>query len=146
LQVKGFELSAQFTYMFGHHIYNNDRQNVENPAYVISNVSAALLNEWQNPGDITSIPSPFSDFQAGTIRFLESGRHLRFRNVMLSYGLPASLLSRAKIQAARFFVQGQNLHVWSDFQGYDPEVATGSLGGAQYPLLKTVTVGLSIGL
>jgi TonB-dependent starch-binding outer membrane protein SusC len=145
-QVKGFELSAQFTYMFGHHIYNNDRQNVENPAYVISNVSAALLNEWQNPGDITSIPSPFSDFQAGTTRFLESGRHLRFRNVMLSYGLPASLLSRAKIQAARFFVQGQNLHVWSDFQGYDPEVATGSLGGAQYPLLKTVTVGLSIGL
>src|SRR5690606_4769630 len=42
---KGIELSAQFTYMWGHKIYNNDRQNVENPAYVISNVSADLLHE-----------------------------------------------------------------------------------------------------
>jgi TonB-dependent starch-binding outer membrane protein SusC len=71
---KGIELSAQFVYMFGHKIYNNDRQNVENPAYVISNVSAELLTEWQNPGDITNIPSPFNDFQAATTRFVEDGK------------------------------------------------------------------------
>jgi hypothetical protein len=143
---RGIELSAQFVYMFGHHIYNNDRLNVENPAYVISNVSAALLTEWQNPGDVTNIPSPFNDFQGSTTRFLEEGKFLRLRNVMLSYDLPRTLLEKIKLQSARFFVQGQNLAVWSKFLGYDPEVATGSLGGAQYPQLKTITVGIGIGL
>jgi TonB-dependent starch-binding outer membrane protein SusC len=143
---KGIELSAQFTYMWGHKIYNNDRQNVENPAYVISNVSADLLHEWQAPGDITDIPSPFNDFQAATTRFLEDGKFLRLRNISLSYEVPAILLNKAKISGVRFFVQGQNLVTWSKFKGYDPEVATGSLGGSQYPLLKTITFGVSLGL
>src|SRR5687767_5439485 len=82
---KGLELSVLFNYMYGHHIYNNDRANVENPAYVISNVSHDLLTEWQQPGDITNIPSPFSNFELGTTRFLEKGDFMRLRNVMLSY-------------------------------------------------------------
>jgi TonB-linked SusC/RagA family outer membrane protein len=143
---KGIELSAQFIYMFGHKIYNNDRQNVENPAYVISNVNRDLLHEWQNPGDVTDIPSPFNDFQASTTRFVEDGDFMRFRNLMVSYDLPASILAKAKIASLRVFVQGQNIHAWHSFKGYDPEVATGSLGGAQYPLLKTWTFGVSLGL
>ncbi len=143
---KGLELAVQFTYMFGHKIYNNDRMNVENPAYVISNVNRDLLTEWQQPGDITNIPSPFNDFQAATTRFLEEGKFLRLRNLMLSYELPAAMLSKAKISGVRVFVQGQNLHTWHEFKGYDPEVATGTLGGAQYPLLKTITFGVSVGL
>ncbi|MBC7873373.1 MAG: SusC/RagA family TonB-linked outer membrane protein [Ferruginibacter sp.] len=143
---RGIEFSAQFTYMFGHKIFNNDRQNVENPAYVISNISADLLQEWQNPGDITAIPSPFNDFQAATTRFLEDGKFIRLRNVVLSYQVPAALLNRVKISGLRFYVQGQNLYTWHQFKGYDPEVATGTLGGSQYPLLKTITVGVSLGL
>lgn len=146
INFKGIELSAQFTYMFGHKIYNNDRQNVENPAYVISNVSAELLQEWQNPGDITNIPSPFNDFQAATTRFLEDGKFLRLRNIVLSYQVPSPVLNKAKISGLRLFVQGQNLYTWHQFKGYDPEVATGSLGGSQYPLLKTITFGVSLGL
>ena len=146
ISVKGLELSAQFVYMFGHKIFNNDRMNVENPAYVISNVSRELLTEWQKPGDITNIPSPFNDFQGGTTRFIENGKFLRLRNVMLSYELPATILSKAKIASLRVFVQGQNLHSWHSFKGYDPEVATGRLAGSQYPQLKTITMGINIGL
>ncbi len=146
LDYKGLQLGVQFNYMLGHHIYNNDRANVENPAYVISNVSRDLLSQWQQPGDITNIPSPYSNFELGTTRFLEKGDFLRLRNVMLSYELPASFLSRAKIQSLRVFVQGQNLHTWHEFKGYDPEIATGLFQGAQYPQLKTVTFGVNVGL
>jgi hypothetical protein len=38
------------------------------------------------------------------------------------------------------------LYTWHNFQGYDPEVFTGVLTGAVYPALKSVTVGLSLGL
>ena len=146
LNYRGIELSALITYIYGNKIYNNDRQNVENPAYVISNVNRELLKEWQKPGDITNIPSPFNDFQSGTTRFVESGNFTRLRNIMLSYDLPANILAKAKISTLRVFAQGQNLYVRSKFLGYDPEVATGSLGGAQYPQLKTITFGVTVGL
>ncbi|HYO22670.1 MAG TPA: SusC/RagA family TonB-linked outer membrane protein, partial [Flavisolibacter sp.] len=81
LTVKGFELSALFTYQYGHKIYNQARSDVENPEYVYSGLNVTLLREWRQPGDITDIPSSFSDFQNSTTRFIESGNFLRFRNV-----------------------------------------------------------------
>jgi len=143
---KGIGLNALFTYTIGGVIYNNDRFNVEFPGYWFSRVASSLLREWQKPGDITDIPSPFNDFHGETTRFLEKTDHLRLRNVTLSYTLPKTVLQRMKITNLRIFVQGQNLKVWHNFQGWDPEITTGILGGAQYPQLKTITFGLNLGL
>jgi TonB-linked SusC/RagA family outer membrane protein len=143
---KGFQLSALFTYTIGGVIYNNDRFNVEFPGYWFSRVATSLLREWQKPGDVTDVPSPFNDFHGETTRFVEKTDHLRLRNVILSYSLPKSVLQRVKISSLKVFAQGQNLKVWHNFQGWDPEITTGILGGAQYPQLKTITFGLSLGL
>jgi TonB-dependent starch-binding outer membrane protein SusC len=146
INYKGIELSALFNYQYGNKIYNNARADVENPQYWFSNLSRDVLREWQNPGDITDIPSSFSDFQYSTTRYVEKGDFLRFRNIMLSYTLPQTLLNRCNVKNLRFFVQGQNLASWFSFKGYDPEVFTNSLSGAVYPALKAVTGGVSIGL
>lgn len=145
VNLKGIEASFLFTYSFGNKIYNGDRVNVENPVYYVSNLSKDLLTEWQHPGDVTNIPSPFNDFQPNTTRFVEDGKYVRLRNVTLSYTIPAGTFG-SKISAVRFFVQGQNLITWSSFKGYDPEIASGVLQGAQYPALKAITVGLNLGL
>ncbi|HEX8316685.1 MAG TPA: hypothetical protein VF609_16905, partial [Flavisolibacter sp.] len=145
LTVKGFELSALFTYQYGHKIYNQARSDVENPEYVYSGLNVALLREWKQRGDITDIPSSFSDYQNSTTRFIESGDFLRFRNVMLSYSFAKTITDRLKLTGIRVFVQGQNLVTWHNFQGYDPEVSTGVLTGAQYPALRAFTGGISIG-
>ncbi|MEO6489471.1 MAG: hypothetical protein ABIO04_05995, partial [Ferruginibacter sp.] len=146
INVKGIEASVLFTYSFGNKIYNTDRVNVENPTYYVSNLNRELLTEWQQPGDITNIPSPFNDFQPLTTRFVEDGKFLRLRNITLSYTPVIVMLGKYKMNSFRFFVQAQNLHVWTKFKGYDPEVASGNLVGAQYPALKAVTVGVNIGL
>lgn len=143
---KGIALNALFTYTIGGVIYNNDRFNVEFPGYWYSRVATSLLREWQKPGDITDVPSPFNDFHSETTRFVEKSDHLRLRNVTLSYSLPKSVLQRVKISSLKIFAQGQNLRVWHNFQGWDPEITTGILGGAQYPQLKTITFGVSLGL
>ena len=143
---RGISLSVLFTYAWGNMIYNNERVQVENPIYWYSNLSKNMLREWQMPGDITDVPSSFSPFEQLTTRFVEKGDFLRLRNVMLSYDLPAKWLEKAKIRTARVFAQGQNLHVWHNFQGYDPEIVGGALGGGQYPQLTTVTFGLNLGL
>jgi len=143
---RGISLSVLFTYAWGNFIYNNDRVQVENPIYWYSNLSKSMLREWQMPGDITDVPSSFNNFQQLTTRFVEKGDFLRLRNVMISYDLPTQWVEKAKIRTARVFAQGQNLHVWHNFQGYDPEIIGGALGGGQYPQLTTITFGLSLGL
>jgi hypothetical protein len=145
LKYKGIEFSALFSYVMGNEIYNNDRNNVENPAYLWDNLSKDLLREWRNPGDVTDIPDPNNPYRSGTTRFVESGDFLRLRNVMLSYSLPQSLISKARLTSVRIYVQGQNLLTFTEFRGFDPEISTGNLSGAQYPALRTTTVGLNIG-
>lgn len=142
---KGFEVSALFNYQYGHKIYNNQRADLENPQYYYSGLSIAMLREWKQPGDVTDVPSAFSDFHYSSSRFLESGDFLRFRNVTVSYAFSKTVTDRLKLTGIRLFVQGQNVYTWHGFQGYDPEISSGVLSGAQYPALRAVTAGISVG-
>jgi TonB-dependent starch-binding outer membrane protein SusC len=146
---KGIELQVFWVYALGNEVYNNDRLNVENPGYTASQLSADLLREWRNPGDITEIPraDPSVYFLDNTTRFVENGSYWRLRNVQVSYNLPRSILQKIKVANLRVFIQGQNLVTITKYRGYDPEVfGGGSLNaGAQYPSLKTVTAGINLG-
>ncbi|MEO8769352.1 MAG: SusC/RagA family TonB-linked outer membrane protein [Ferruginibacter sp.] len=146
---KGIELEIFWIYSLGNQIYNNDRQNVENPAYLVSELSKDLLHEWRNPGDITNIPGANSDYQLpNTNYFLENGGFWRLRNIRLSYEIPKRLLGKAKINSVRVFAQGQNLYTYTKYRGYDPELPAGEPAvhlGAVYPTLKTVTFGINLG-
>ncbi|HMW26107.1 MAG TPA: hypothetical protein PKC51_05685, partial [Ferruginibacter sp.] len=73
------------------------------------------------------------------------------KNVSLGYTLPQDLVSKARINNARFFVSGQNLFIFTDYPGPDPEVSSnGNSTGA--PSVdrnsiangRTITVGLNI--
>ncbi|HVF95875.1 MAG TPA: SusC/RagA family TonB-linked outer membrane protein [Flavisolibacter sp.] len=144
LSYKGIEASVLFTYVFGNKVYNNDRTNVENPGYYYSSMSNVMLRAWKKAGDITDIPGLLDDYHPETTRYVEDGKFLRLRNVMLSYGLPSSVASRIKATSIRVFAQGQNLVTWHNVQSYDPE-GTGFLTGSVYPALRTYTFGLSVG-
>jgi TonB-dependent starch-binding outer membrane protein SusC len=150
---KGVDLSIFFSWVQGNKVYNNDRTNVENPTYYVDNLAKSLLRAWKQPGDVTDVPRiqtinglTTDPFQAQTSRYIEDGSFLRLRNVMLSYNLPAKWISKAKLRNVRIYVQGQNLWTLFKFQGWDPELASGTLTGAQYPALRTVMGGINIGL
>ncbi len=146
---KGIELEVFWIYSLGNEIFNNDRQNVENPAYLVSELSTELLHEWRNPGDVTEIPRSTADYQLpNTNYFLENGGFWRLRNIRVSYDVPKTLLGKAKINSLRVFAQGQNLYTYTKYRGYDPELPPGEPAihqGAVYPTLKTVTFGINIG-
>jgi TonB-linked SusC/RagA family outer membrane protein len=142
---KGVELSVFFNGIFGSKAFNNDRVNVEDPSYFYDNISADLAKEWRTPGQITNIPRPTQAMRSGTTRFLEDNSFIRLRNIQLGYSLPSSIAKKAKLGSVRFFVQGENLWTSTKFRAWDPEFTGGQLTGAQYPALKTVTGGVTIG-
>lgn len=145
LSWKGLEISALFNFQYGYSVFNTARSDLENTGYYYSGLSVNMLREWKQDGDVTDVPSAFSNFRVATTRFLEEGKFLRFRNLTFSYNFSKTFTERLKLNGLRLFVQGQNIITWHSFLGYDPEIATGTLTGAQYPALRAFTAGLSVG-
>ena len=149
MSYKGFAISAQFTYALNSKVFNNERDNIENPDYYYDNMNADLLKEWQKPGDITSIPRPDvvngseNVYQSSTTRFVEDNSFVRLRNLSLQYSLPKSLTDKIKMAGISFYVNGTNLWTATKYRGRDPEFS-GGLVNAQYPALKTWQAGLRL--
>lgn len=55
-------------------------------------------------------------------QFIVDGSWTKLREVSLSYALPSSLLSKAKINSASLGLTGRNLFIWSPLNFVDPEV------------------------
>jgi len=149
---KGFSASVFFSWVAGNDVFNNDRNNVVNPAFVPDQLAAEVLDAWKQPGDITDVPRiatvdglTTNPYFSGTSRLLENGSFLRLRNALIAYQFPQSIVDRVQLRSLRVFVQGQNLLTFTEFQGFDPEISSGFLGGAQYPAVRTVTAGVNVG-
>jgi TonB-dependent starch-binding outer membrane protein SusC len=83
--------------------------------------------------------------------FLEDASFLRVQSLQIGYALPRQIVERLKINSARIYIGAQNLHVFSKYRGYDPEVSsnnvlsTGIDQGA-YPMPRSFIAGIKLGL
>lgn len=69
--------------------------------------------------------------------------YLRLKNIELGYSLPDKWMKRINMQGVRIYVSGYNLLTLSGVKYIDPE-ATQKNQGYNYPLSKTVTLGLNV--
>lgn len=84
-----------------------------------------------------------NNFQESTF-WLRNGQYLRLKTVDVGYSLPKHVANRIKTNNIRVFLVGSNLLTWSKFKLWDPELA--SPRGEDYPLPKSVTLGISVNL
>ena len=77
-------------------------------------------------------------------RKLHPGDYLRLKNATISYNLPKSIISRARMSNVRVFATGSNLFTWSAFDLYDPEANIYGTKGWETPAVKTYTFGVEI--
>ena len=114
------------------------------------NKSFRVLDRWQNPGDITTVPAPIfngayndgtSNFEFSS-RFLEDASYIRLKQLALSVQVPSRFL-QSTVRSARIYAQAENLITWTNFTDVDPELVGNALG--QYPQSRRIIGGLSIG-
>jgi hypothetical protein len=153
---KGIQLGIDFTYSGGNYIYNLMWRNANTAINVNKNMAADALDYWTptNTAASNPTPNPNNPFY-NSDRWLQKGDYIRLRNLSLAYSLPQSLVSKAKMQAVKLYVQGQNLWYWAPgFKG-DPEVGISSRessgttppGNAafySYPQTKAITFGVNV--
>ncbi len=145
LTYKGFQLSAQFSWVADRWVINNDRFFEEsNGLYSVYNQSKRLLyDRWKKPGDITDIPRHGVTPQFDS-HLLEDASFMRLKNLMLSYSLDQKKLEKTKfLTNARVYVQGQNLFTFTGFSGLDPE-NTSNIYSAQYPASRQFSLGVEL--
>ncbi len=168
---KGFDLNIAIQGTQGGEILNLSRRFFEN-LEGNANQMTTVLNRWRSPSDPGDGITPRANARttgnnnAVSTRWIEDGSYLRVQNVSLGYLLPASLISKAKLQQVRIYASAQNLFTFTKYLNFNPEVSnyetpavgpptgaappSGSLtGGVDYgvfPLAKTFTLGINIGL
>lgn len=155
---KGFDLDIFLQGVQGNNVYDGGGQYMSaSGSNGFDNQTRDQLKAWKNPGDITMVPEARTFYANGTdpsSRWLYDGSYLRVKQVTIGYNLPKSILSRAKIERARFYVRGQNLFTFTSYKGWDPEVnadyqASNINQGVDFyamPQMRTIIFGISIGL
>ncbi len=81
--------------------------------------------------------------------WLEDGSYLRIRNLQLGYTLPEDLIGKVYMKNVRAFVSVTNLHTFTKYSGFTPDVTRGGVLEAGidtgvYPLSTTYSFGLNI--
>lgn len=82
--------------------------------------------------------------QQASSYWLRDGRYIRLKNVDIGYTLPKEITTKYHINDIRIFLAGSNLITWSNFKLWDPESAQPR--GEEYPLTRSITLGLSVNL
>ena len=143
---KSVDFSIVFNGAGGHQVLN-----VTDNSFLQRNriVNSQIYNSTQDqidkyPGDISQAPPALSS------QALEDGDFIRLANLNLGYTFGAKSVDW--LEHIRVFFSGQNLALWSDYSGLDPEVNAGSVAGqgiqvqsidnGTYPRAKVFTFGL----
>lgn len=110
-----------------------------------------------------------SELSVPSSKYLQNVAYVRLKNVQVGYNLPSSITEKLKMQAARVYLSGENLFSWSPLYKHtknidvasiygrdtEEESMTNNNGGTNsilsdggstynYPLLKSITMGISL--
>ncbi|RXK86740.1 SusC/RagA family TonB-linked outer membrane protein [Filimonas effusa] len=149
---KGIELSFLLAYSLGGKVLDGDM------LYLLSGASSPgrtwsteLLERWTPENRHTNVPVLTTgkgnlNWTATSTRFLYSATYARLKTASLGYYLPKALLSRAGISSLKVYATGENLLTFFGHKGMDPEQSIDGTTYYQYPSMRTVSVGIQVGL
>ncbi len=114
------------------------------------NLIAEMWNRWTPTNTNTDIPRAGATYGYPNYEVFD-GSYIRIKNVRLTYHIPAQNIPWLK--NAQVYVNLENLVIFTDYPGFDPEVNSAGQSAWQrgialnpYPAMKTVILGIKIGL
>ncbi len=147
---RGIDLRVFFQYQLGNDIYRADGTFTDSNLNSLFNQSTRQNDYWTPENTDAANPKPIlftSNGSQNSTRYLEDGSYLRLKQLTLGYRLPASLIGPNV--NARIFAQGENLLTWTNFNGLDPEAASGGNIQAsdiffQMPQSRVISLGVNL--
>lgn len=178
---KGFDISLLFNFVYGNDIYNANKiastqsyrtsnsnylkiMSADNSYTYLDRATGELVTDLQtlkemNEGaNAKEYWSPYSFGNATAVPHswaIEDGSFLRFQNVTLGYTLPHNISRKFGSDNFRIYGTLNNIWVWTNYTGYDPEVSSPVRGSSSsgltpgvdyssYPKSFSWTLGLNL--
>jgi len=144
------ELSCLFTYQNGGLVYDATWAGLMSSGNYGQAYSKDILSRWQKPGDETNVPrmdvGQTGNFNAASTRWLTNATFLNIRNITVTYTLPKEVAGRLKISAARLFISGENLKMFSKRDGMNVEESFTGVTSNEFIPARVITAGINITL
>ncbi|GAB3657958.1 TonB-dependent receptor [Echinicola sediminis] len=180
---KGFDAAIFFNYQYGNDVYNTGKIQYNQFRRVsYGNLLTTMSSENRftyldvdgsytgTPGEIVTDLAQLEELNAnkniwshrsygiaGAVIHswaVEDGSYIRLNNLTVGYSLPTDLISRIGLSQFRVYATGNNLKLWSDYSGYDPEVSTSRSSSytaltpgvdySSFPRSRSYTVGINV--
>jgi TonB-dependent starch-binding outer membrane protein SusC len=153
IDYKNFYLSAFLQGEYGKDIQNHNLYWHGLPFFRGNNVITAVEDRWtpENPNPNAAWPKATMNLNFyKSDRYIEDGTYIRLKNVRFGYNVP---IKRLPFRSLSFFVSAENLFTITKYSWYNPDINTYQSDDIRlgydlntYPVAKTVTLGINIGL
>lgn len=172
---KGFDLNVFMNFVYGNEVFNMSTQRFIGPYMANQNtlkkmgdrfslIDPSTGKEATNLERLATLnPNQHSSSTLWNISqnnktaisdhssyYLEDASFLRLNTITFGYTLPKSLVEQAKINMVRIYCTLNNIHTFTNYSGYDPEVSasggalTPGIDNSSYPRSKSWVVGLNL--
>lgn len=150
---KQFDLGIFFEGVFGNQIMNafvnNSEAGLKGAAPQYNITEEYYNNRWtpENPSNTYSrLKNNTNDFVSSY--YVEDATFVRLKNLSIGYTLGKRISNKLKANSIRLNVTADNLYVWTNYSGLDPDIRSGNalLPGydrLSYPRARTVYFGLN---
>ncbi len=154
-----FDLRVFMNWSYGNQVYNWQTFRLGMPKQnTTMNYLSSVANYWTPDNPTNDMPAlnagttgrNIRDLSTGNSFMIEDASFLRLASVVLGYKIPGQILSMAGISSIRVYVSAENLYVWTNYSGYDPEVSMGrnplnpGVDSNPYPRSKTYMLGVNV--
>jgi len=122
---KNFDFGFTATFQVGGNIFD-DAEKFQMNSIGAWNPKKTVLDRWQKPGDVTSVPRMTLGLSGitqarNTTEFLHDASYFRMKVVSAGYRLPVNFIRKLRMTNARIGFSASNLFTISKYDG-DPEV------------------------
>lgn len=144
---KNFDLSIFFQGVSGVKLFHAFKQSTLNGAEQGYNRWDKILEAWSPENTGASIPrisasDANKNFQTASDWYLEDGDYLRLKNLLLGY----TFTKMPWNAGFRVYISADNLLTFTKYTGMDPEVGGYGLDGGQFPVSRTIALGVKVNL
>lgn len=154
IDYKGFFVDALFSFAGGNKVYEDwsaQTNGVGSTTLSVYNGVDKLMDRWQQPGDITSVPRvdilpANTQATSPSTRFLYDGDYVRLRNIAFGYNFKSEALRFMKLDGLSLSVIGTNLVTWvkDSRLKYDPEIDGTGFTSLTAPPVKSVVFAINV--
>jgi len=150
---KNFDLSVQTSWSYGNDVYNKTLKKGAQTAVPWRNKFSIIDDRW-SPENPNGTFTAFSAGNSGDVNsaaydlYLEDGSYFRIGNITMGYTFPKEVMKKIGIKHLRLYVSLDNVHIWTKYSGWDPDVSVGNnqltpgLDVDSYPRSRTFRTGI----